>query len=244
MNGYERIARAAAASDCRCWFSAEDNPLSAALGCFLQDKCGIQPETADQAACMALGAAAAGECPLLVTRYISSRWLLAMEEKRLSCVMVQVLPDDEMKTLEETSARLLLPTDGAEAAQLTKEAFAIARSQHAPVVLRVSCALCEAADETASKTAAELYRQVEQVMSSVGARLDEAGKKLDEKLNSPEVIEKAEKLKKQAENATIKAADGIARGAAALADGLGKLVRSFENQSHQDEDSDDGNANG
>lgn len=240
MNGYERIARAAAVSDCHCWFSAENDSLSAALDSFLKNE-GIQPETADQAACMALGAAVAGECPLLVTRRIGSQWLLAMEEKRLSCVIVQVLPEEEMKTLEETSARLLLPTDGAEAAQLTKEAFTIARTQKAPVVLRVSCAICEAADETTSKTATELYRQV---MNSVGAKLDEAGKKLDEKLNSPEVMEKAEALKKQAENVTLRAADGLARGAAALADGLDKLVRSFENQSHQDDEPDDGNANG
>lgn len=243
MNGYERIARAAAFSDCRCWFSVENDSLSAALDSFLKNE-GIQPETSDQAACMALGAAAAGECPLLVTRHIGSQWLFAMEEKRLSCVIVQVLPEEKMKTLEETSARLLLPTDGAEAAQLTKEAFTIARTQKAPVVLRVSCAICEAVDEPASKTAAELYRQMEQVMNSVGARLDEAGRKLDEKLNAPEVMEKAEALKKQAETVTIKAADGLARGAAALADGLGRLVRSFENQNHQDDDSDDGNANG
>lgn len=237
MNGYESMARAAAASGCRCWFASEENELSTALHSALKSAHWMQAETAEQAACMAFGAAAAGECPLLAGKSISPKWLTAMEEQKLSCVVVQLLSAEEMENQEDSGLRLLLPTDGAEAARLLKEAFFIARSQNVPVVLRVNRTLCEATDETAPKTAAELYRQVEQVVNSVGA-------KLDEKLSSPEVQQKAEALKKQAEEVTSKAASGIARGAAALADGLGKLVRSFENKRDQDDDPGDDSANG
>lgn len=244
MNGYESMARAAAASGCRCWFASEENELSTALRSALKSAHWMQAETPEQAACMAFGAAAAGECPLLAGKNITPKWLTAMEEQKLSCVVVQLLSAEEMENQEDGGLRLLLPTDGAEAAQLMKEAFFIARSQNVPVVLRMNRTLCEATDETAPKTASELYRQVEQVMNNVGAKLDEAGKKLDEKLSSPEVQEKAEALKKQAEEVTSKAASGIARGAAALADGLGKLVRSFENKRDQDDDPGDDSANG
>lgn len=235
MNGYDRIARGAAASGCHCWFSSQENELSLALQAASKDARRFQTETSDQAACMAIGAAAAGECPLLAVQHISPSWLLMLEQQQLSCVIVQILPAEEMQTQTESNTRLLLPTDGVEAARLIKEAFCIARNQKAPVLLRLSRALCETAEEP--NAASDLYRQVEQVMSSVGARLDEAGRKLDEKLNSPEVLEKAEALKKQAEKVTAKAADSLSKGVAALADSISKLARSLD--SKQDEDSTD-----
>lgn len=66
--------------------------------------------------------------------------------------------------------------------------------------------------------------QVEQVIGAVGDKLDQMGRRLDEKLNSPEFIEKTENLKKQAADAAGKAADGLAKGATLVAEGFGKAL--------------------
>lgn len=66
--------------------------------------------------------------------------------------------------------------------------------------------------------------QVEQVIDAVGDKLDQMGRRLDEKLNSPEFIEKTENLKKQAADAAGKAADGLAKGATLVAEGFGKAL--------------------
>ena len=50
------------------------------------------------------------------------------------------------------------------------------------------------------------------------------GRKLDEKLNSPEFVEKTEALKKQAADVAGKAADGLAKGATLMAEGIGKAI--------------------
>ena len=66
--------------------------------------------------------------------------------------------------------------------------------------------------------------QVDQAIGSVGEKLGEMGRKLDEKLNSPEFAEKTEALKKQASDMAGKAADGLAKGATLMAEGIGKAI--------------------
>lgn len=249
MTGYEAIARAAAAAGCHCWFTVEEDDLYTALCTAVEEGRCLQPETAEQAAYMAMGAAAAGVCPLLSAQDMDAELLMSMAQCQLPCVAVQRLPVGQAPELDAISVRVLMPTGAAEAGTLTREAFTIARSQKAPVLLLVSQEICEEQAGEASESAEtpDLCKQMEQMMNSVGVKLDQMGKKLDEKLNSPEVVQKAESLKKQAGEVTAKAANGIARSAVVLADSLGKLVKSFVKEPDRKDGGgkdDDGNANG
>lgn len=250
MTGYEAIARAAAAAGCHCWFTASEDSLYHAMCAAVDEGRCLQPETAQGAAYMAMGAAAAGACPLLTVDEVETELLLFMADSQLPCVVVQTLPAGTAPDLDAVSIRVLLPGSAVEAETLVREAFTIARTQKVPVMVIVSQSLCEEeVDLGEAEQSPDLCKQVEQVINTVGAKLDQVGKKLDEKLNSPEVVEKAETLKKQAGQVTKTAANGLARGAVMLADGFGKLIKSFvktddtknDDASQKDDDS---NANG
>lgn len=79
-------------------------------------------------------------------------------------------------------------------------------------------------------------KQVEQAMNSVGEKLNEFGKKIDEKVNSPEFVEKTENLKKQVGDAANKAADGLAKGATFIAEGIGKAFDAIKKEFDQKDD--------
>ena len=77
--------------------------------------------------------------------------------------------------------------------------------------------------------------QVDDAVRVVGERLDALGKKIDAKLNDPEVVQKAERLKKQAADAANAAADGLAKGATLLAQGLNKAAQAIKSEFDRDD---------
>lgn len=76
----------------------------------------------------------------------------------------------------------------------------------------------------------EFFKQMEQMASQIGCKIEDLGKKLDQKINSPEFVQKTENLKKQVSNVTNMAADGIAKGATLFAEGIGKAVDAIKKE--------------
>ncbi len=97
----------------------------------------------------------------------------------------------------------------------------------------------ELADKIVELSGAEnrdFFRQVEAAAGAVGEKLEEFGKKVDEKINSPEFVEKSENLKKQVGEAAAKAADGLAKGATFIAEGLGKAFDAIKKELDKKDD--------
>lgn len=72
------------------------------------------------------------------------------------------------------------------------------------------------------------------VLQSVGVWLEDFGKRLDDKISSPEVAEKADEIKKQAADAVNKATDDIMKSAVLIGDAidsaLDSLRKGFESE--------------
>ncbi|MEG0901106.1 MAG: hypothetical protein RSG96_03225, partial [Clostridia bacterium] len=82
----------------------------------------------------------------------------------------------------------------------------------------------------------DFYHQLDQAINNVGEKFNEFGKKIEQTINSPEFAQKAEQVKKQLGSAAGAAADGIAKGATFLADGIGKAVDAMKKQLDQKDD--------
>lgn len=92
--------------------------------------------------------------------------------------------------------------------------------------------------ETGNAQVSGLFEKIGQFASKVGGMMENAGQKLDQKVddiskqvettvNSPEFIEKKDNLKSQVSSFADKAADDIAKGVTFMAEGASKLFSSI-----------------
>lgn len=75
-----------------------------------------------------------------------------------------------------------------------------------------------------------------QAANAACEKINDFGRKIDEKVNSPEFVQKTEELKKQVEGAAAKTADGLAKGATLFAEGLGKAFDAIKKEFDQNDD--------
>lgn len=76
----------------------------------------------------------------------------------------------------------------------------------------------------------DIFKQVEDAANAACEKINDFGKKIDEKVNSPEFVQKTEDLKKQVGDVATKTVDGIAKGATLFAEGLGKAFEAIKKE--------------